>query len=118
MIRKATWTKTEEQFIIDNYKNMTYAEIAEHLPRRSEKAVGRKLEELRKLGKVDYLTSEDSKRKVRAKRRMPNSHILNGGFVGVPSDYEDVDDYIDSYEECPDDDDDDSYIDYGDFHDA
>lgn len=56
------WTRSEEQFLIDNYESMTTEELAAALDRRTKKSINRKIEKLRLEGRIGHRSRETVKR--------------------------------------------------------
>ena len=86
--RSVTWSKREEKFILENYHIMSARELAEKLGKRTQKAVYRKLEELRKEGKIEPLDGDAVRKRRKLRRELENPDILDDGFEGANGGFE------------------------------
>lgn len=69
--RKKTWRRTEKNFIIENYAEMTTDELCEYLG-RDRKSVNRMIEKLRDEGKIGYRNQKTIDRAYKQRNRESN----------------------------------------------
>ena len=69
MGRGKAWEDFEDEVLAENYAAMTTKELFALLPHRSKKGIERRIEALRKMGKIAYRDEETVDRAYRNRKR-------------------------------------------------